>query len=467
MNERSKGGAEQAMDSIQQRLTDYACALRYESLTPQAIHAAKSCVIDTLGALVCGFFGEPCRIARDLAARMPQADGVTVIGTRMKSTPDMAAFVNATTARYAELTDIYHLPGSAVAHPSDALTPVLAAAEHAHVGGRDFITAIVLAYEVGLQIAHVFRNDGFDNTNLGCLASAVGAGKVLGLSATQLAHCISMAIVPNNVLKQARRGRKSMFKAVAAGQAGRAGVFAALLARDGMEGPHLPFEGTAGWCKHVGGGRFTLGAMGGGAVPYKILDTRIKNRPAAGPAIACILAAEKLAPIDVGAVRKITVEVHQLAKNNTAPGERPWPLTSREDADHSTPFLVAATLRDGTVMLRSFDDAHLNDPDLRNLMQKVEVVVNAEFTHAYEHLPQQHRARLTVVTEDGRQLVAEAGGDADDLAAPRADAQIERKFREMTEDHLGKPRASAILERLWTLEAMRDVAEIAPCFALA
>ena len=256
-------------------------------------------------------------------------------------------------------------------------------------------------------MAHHFKNDGFDNTNLGCLGSAVGAGKVLALSRGQLAHCISLAAIPNNVLKQARRGRKSMFKAVAAGQAGRAGVFAALMARAGMEGPHLPFEGEAGWCDYVGGGRFALGSMGGGAIPYKILDTRIKNRPAAGPAIAAILAAEKLAPLDIGSVQKIEIEVHQLAKNNTAAGERPWPLGSREDADHSTPYLIAATLGDGIVTLRSFDDAHLNDPGLRALMQKVEVVVNPEFTYAYEHLPQQHRARITVMTADGK---AKGGG---------------------------------------------------------
>jgi len=143
MNQASENGVEKAVDRIQQRLTDYGCELKYENLTPEAIHAAKASVIDTLGALVCGFFGEPCQITRDIAATMPQSGGVAVIGTRLKCAPDMAAFVNATTARYAEMTDIYHLPGSAVAHPSDALTPVLAAAEHVHACGREFILAIV------------------------------------------------------------------------------------------------------------------------------------------------------------------------------------------------------------------------------------------------------------------------------------------------------------------------------------
>src|SRR5580704_11877728 len=90
------------VDSIQQRLTSYAYDLNYDDLSPEVIHAAKVRVIDTLGALIGGFFGEPCRIARNLASQMPSPDGATVIGTRMKTTPDMAAFVNGTTARYTE-----------------------------------------------------------------------------------------------------------------------------------------------------------------------------------------------------------------------------------------------------------------------------------------------------------------------------------------------------------------------------
>src|SRR5262249_52909217 len=81
-----------AVDRIQQGLTDYAVRLSYESLSPAAIRIAKERVIDTLGALVVGFFGEPCQIARNVAAAMPDPRGATVVGTRMKTTPDMAAF---------------------------------------------------------------------------------------------------------------------------------------------------------------------------------------------------------------------------------------------------------------------------------------------------------------------------------------------------------------------------------------
>ena len=74
-------------------------------------------------------------------------------------------------------------------------------------------------------------------------------------------------------------------------------------------------------------------------------------------------------------------------------GEWRWNPGSRQDADHSIPYVVAATLIDGTVTLRSFNDAHLWNPELRALMQKVEVVENDEFTKAFEDQPPRHCAR--------------------------------------------------------------------------
>ena len=374
-------GINKAVDSIQQRLTSYACDLNYDDLSPEVIHAAKVRIIDTLGALVGGFFGEPCRVVRNIAAQMPSPAGATVIGTRIKTTPEMAALVNATTARYPELTDSYHWPGSAPGHASDVITPALAAAEHAQVNGREFITGVVLGYEVYLRIANVYNNVDeasgdilFDHTNFACVSAAVAAGKLLGLSASQLSHCISIAILPNVVLRQVRNDFMSMFKAVATGHAGRAGVFAAILARGGLEGPHLPFEGKAGWCNHIAGERFSLDTMGGNGVPFLIPDTQIKNRPAAGTASACILAAEKVSPLNLRDVKQVIVEVYAGAKMRNGTGERRWNPDSREGADHSIPYLVAAAFMDGTVTLRSFNDAHLWNPELRALLPKVEVV---------------------------------------------------------------------------------------------
>jgi len=467
MQNPSKTGVVKQVDSIQQQLTSYAGDLSYCGITAEAVHAAKLRTIDTLGALIGAFFGEPCWIARNLAAQMPYPNGATVIGTRMKTAPDLAAFINASTARYPELTDSYHWPGSSYGHPSDVVTPVFAAAEYARSSGRDFLTGIVLAYEVYLRISNVFHNNGFDHTNFCCLGTALAAGKLLGLSTEQLSHCVSMAVVPNVTLRQVRTDPLSMWKAVASGQAGRAGVFAAMLARAGMEGPHLPFEGKAGWCDHVAGGRFQLEKMGGSGTPFKILDTRFKLRPSSGEAQSTILAAEKVSPLrNLKDVKKITVELYKKAKLSKGTGAHQWNPDSREAADHSVPYLVAVTLMDGTVTLRSFNDARLWNPELRALMQKIEVTENEEFTRAYERRPVEHRTRITVLTFSGERLVGETGGDEDDFSMPKSDAQIEEKFRGLTEDMLGAKRANTILEKLWHLEDVKDVSEIPPLLLL-
>ncbi len=456
------------MDKLQERLATYACALNYEDLSPEAIHAAKVRVIDTLGALVGGFSGESCQIARAIAGLSSSPMAATILGTREKSSPEMAAFANAATARYMESNDVYHWPGSGGGHPSDTLTPVLAVAEPVHAGGREFINAIILAYEVYLRVGDATKTSGWDAATRAVLAVAIGAGKLLGLSREQITQCISLAVVPNNALGQTRSGNLSMWKSVAAGQAGKAGVFAALLARQGMEGPNLPFEGAAGWFRKVSGEAFSLESMGGNGTPFKILDTMIKPRASCGSTISSILAAERAHVLLNGTkdVERVTVEVYEPAKRGMGTGEENWHPETRETADHSIPYVVAAALMDGTVGPSQFTMERIHDPELMALLQKVEVVSNPEFTKAYESVPVGHFTRVEVVTRSGERHVGEVNSIKGDTRDPMTDGEIEDKFRNNTRDVFDDERVGTILARLWQLEEMEDVAEIPPAFVL-
>jgi 2-methylcitrate dehydratase len=455
----------QTGDRIQSQLSSYAAALAYEQCDDDTVHAAKVRVIDTFGALVGGFAGDPCRIARDIAAQMPNPNGATIIGTDIRTAPDLAAFANGTTARYVEMNDVYHWPGSSGGHPSDVLMPIFAAAERAHTSGRDFITAVILGYEVYLRLSDAVKPPGFDCANFCCIGAALGAGKLFGLDLDGLAECLSMAVVPNNALNQARTGHLSMWKAVAAGQSGRAGVFAALLAQAGMRGPHMPFEGKNGWSDHVARHPVSLDTFGGPGVPFKIHDTLIKPRASCATTISSILAAEKAAvgvPA-VEAIEKVTVEVYERAKTGMGTGEHHWNPDSRETADHSIPYVVAASLIDKQLTPKSFANERLWSAELRALLPRIEVVADPEFTEAYERVPVEHRTRVTVVLKSGEQLIGYAGGEAGDLSQRRSDAEIEDKFRALTCDALTPKGSEAALRLLWRLDAVPDVAEI-PAF---
>ena len=97
------------MDAIQERLASYAHGLRAADIPPTTLHAARVRVIDTLGALIGGFFGEASQIARRLALRTPQPGGATVIGTGARTTPDLAAFANGVMVRYLDGNDGFNL----------------------------------------------------------------------------------------------------------------------------------------------------------------------------------------------------------------------------------------------------------------------------------------------------------------------------------------------------------------------
>ena len=292
------------------------------------------------------------------------------------------------------------------------------------------------AYEVFLRISDVFHNRGFDHTNFAAWAAPWRRASCLGLPPSQLSHCISMAVVPNVILRQVRMGHLSMFKAAASGQAGRAGVFAALLARAGMEGPHLPFEGKAGWCDHVAGKRFSLDTMGGNGTSLQ--DTGYADQDCGPPAATRISSdsggRESGAAQNIKDVKQVTVEVYKYAKEPVGTGEQRWNPESRETADHSIPYVVAATLMDGTVTPRSFNDAHLWNPELRALMQKIEVVENEEFTQALRAYAagtprarhRRDRQRRAAGGRDGRRPGRPGGAEE-----RRADRE---KFRGLTED---------------------------------
>lgn len=450
----------QINDPVQSRLADYAAGLSFEALPGEAVNAAKLRLVDTLGVLIGGLDGEPCRIARAVAGQMKATGrGATLVGTAVTTTPEMAALANGTAARYLDMNDTYNWPNSAHGHPSDCIAPVLAAAEVAGASGRDLIVGTVLGYEIFLRTSDMFRNHRiYDTANLTCLSAAVGAGKMLGLDRFGLAQAIAMAIVPNQILKQVRLGKKSMYKAVASGHGGKDGVFAALLAKAGMDGPDMPFEGQAGWCGQIANGPFEPVPFGGEGEPFKVLASAIKLRPANAGSIAAILAAEEIGVLeDVDAVDHIEVEVSFYTKRAVGSGEVPWKPDTREIADHSIPYLVATTLVDGTVGVGSFSHDCLHNPKTRSLIDRLAVSENPDFTKAYDSLPVRELSRVTITLKDGTRLIGESDGGGDSLSAPKTPEQISRKFRELAAPVLGETKVEAALDALWHLDKQRNI----------
>lgn len=456
-------------DGVQDRIARYAADFAFADLPDETVHAATMRILDTFGALIGGFHQQPSRLARQAARWIGCGDEATLLGTAEKARVEMAAFANSSTARYAELNDTYHWPGSSGGHPSDMITPLFAVAEWRHASGADLIAAVTLAYEIYLRIADKTQlsTSNFDHVNMALIGNTIGTGRLLGMSYEQIRQALSIAVVPNIATRQGRIDDLTMWKAVASGQAGLTGINAARLADVGLQGALRPFEGRAGWLNVVTGGTFQLDVLGGGETPYKIGTSIMKRRGCCGTTISSALAAEdayrKLRDAGGGSddIAAVQIDTYYLAWEKHGKGRHHWTPTTRETADHSVPYVAAVALVDGMVGPNQFDDAHLVDPNVRRVLDVLEVVEKPEFTDAYMQMPQQHRTSVRVTTKSGNEVVGESGGEHGDVGDVWTDHELEEKFIRLTHEFLGLSRARSAADRLWKLREVADVAELA------
>src|SRR5438270_11730895 len=234
------------------RLAEYAVQLRFEDLPGPTVHEAKRRFIDSIATAVGAMDADAYAIARRCALRVQGKLGATLFGGGTSSA-EWATFVNGLLIRYLDYNDTYL--SLEPAHPSDNLAAVLAVGDMAKAGGRELITAAVLAYEIQCRLcdAASLRKHGWDHVTYGAISSALAACKLLQLQATQATHAVGLAGVCNVALRQTRAGELSMWKGCAFANAARNGVFAALLAAEGMTGPAPIFEGELGIMKLLTG----------------------------------------------------------------------------------------------------------------------------------------------------------------------------------------------------------------------
>jgi 2-methylcitrate dehydratase len=368
------------------------------------------------------------------------SDGATVIGTSHRTLPELAAFANSVASRYLEGNDTY--PGGG-GHPNDNLLPVLAVAQAAGASAQTAITAIVLAYEVHRYLFRAFpmRKHALDYVLYNAVASAAGSAKVLGLPLAQTASAISLAAVPNLGTDISRRGHLTMWKGCAAANAARNGVFAAVMAKEGMAGPPTPFEdgltaviGAEEICPFpVDPKSFSLPKA-----DYKFF---LSEFHAQGPAF---LALELRPQIKLEEIAKIEVFTYHFAWFEIGSGAEKWQPTTRETADHSMPYVVAAVLIDGAYTDAIFEPERFGDPRTLELMKKITITEDAEFNRRY---PASLPCRMTVTLKSGEQNTAELSNPIGHHDRPMSDAQVVEKFKGLAERKLSPAQSQKVLKR--------------------
>ena len=457
------------MDRTTDMLSSYACGLTYEELEPAVVEQVKRTLLDTLGCAIGGYDSEPAAIARSLADGVQSGMASRVLGTSLHTTPDLAAFANGVAVRYLDCNDSYFSPGGG--HPSDMIPAVLAVADPLKADGPTVITAVALAYEVFCRLSdEVVASDlGWDQGIFSVIGAACGAAKVMGLNQEQTGNAISLAISPHLPLGVTRTGELSMWKGCAAASASRSAVFAAQLAAKGMSGPGEPFEGRRGlWEQAVGRAvsipNFPLGDLRSQDDPFRITQTIFKAYPSQIHTQAPIgLALQLRDKVSVDSIRSIHIDTYKVAASTASSEPEKWDPKTRETADHSIPWLVASALLDGPVTPTSFADERIASEAIRNVMSRMTLVEDADFTARY---PDEYNCRITLTGSDCERHTAHTAWPKGHRRNPMSDAEVEAKFRNFAGAALSGGQSDRALEAIWSLDKLPNLESVFDAFII-
>lgn len=450
------------MDDTTRTLTQYVMATTWAGLPAAALHEGKRRLIDSVACAAAAYPETFCQTLRRFAQRSSGTPAARLWGSGVPTSLEMAAFTNGTMVRYLDYSDTF-LAQSA-GHPSDMIAALVALAEAYRRDGKALLTAMVVAYEVycGLCVAWPLQTRGIDQATCAVVGTAAGAGQLLGLDEAQQANALALALAPNLHLYNVRTGALSDWKGCAGPNGARNGVFAALLAAEGVTGPTAVVTGK-------GGLQDVLGApldwqVGRGARPL-IMDTHLKSHPVCYHGQSGIDAAIALrAAVPIERIKAVVIETYEASYRIMGSDRGKWAPDTRETADHSLPYTIAVTLTNGRLTAADYADQRLSDPALLRLMDKISVKVDAGLSATY---PDRAQTRVTIHDVDGGVFVHLQEQPRGHALNPLTDAELDDKFLQLCGAWTDAAGARALLALLWDVDQLADVTTLVDALCVA
>lgn len=408
-------------------------------------------LLDALGLGLAAIDAGPVRAVRALAMRVSDSHGAMLLGSGHRSTPELAAFANGAATRYLDGTDVFAGGGT----PGDLIAPLAAVAQSTRANGAAFVTAMALGYEVYHRLfrATPMRERGFDHPYYTCASVAAGSAKLLSLDETRTAHAISIALTVGLPLGVTRRGALSMWKGLAGPQAAQQGVLAALLAADGVTGPADAVGGDAGLRDALSA--FDRAPIDDVAPPSRVLFSSLKVLLAEYHAQAAILLALALANgAAPDSIVAIAIDTYAFAYVEIGSGPEKWAPTTRETADHSLPYMVAAALVDAGYSDAIFAPERLIDERILSLARRVTVREDPDYTARY---PNELPCRVRMRFADGEERARDAAVPRGHWTQPMSDDEVEAKFVALASRVLPAHRVQALASAALAIEHAQDL----------
>ena len=433
---------------------EFAAGLRPDAAPEAARHGARRCLVDWWGGAVAGSVEAPATVLVEALA--PGGGPARLLPWRTGTDLRTAALINATAAHTVEVDDIYS-PG--LYHPGVAVIgAALAVADGEGASGADLLTAIIAGYEVSNRIARAVNPAHYrlwhTTATVGFFGAAVAAASVMRLDAERTAHALNTAASFAAGLRHAFSS-DAMTKPLHAGRAAEGGVLAALGARHGLTGVADMLEGARGFGVAMSEGVDWDAAVAGLGAEWTIERITAKPYPCCGHTFAAIDAVRAIiGGVAPGEIEQIIVGTYRSAVEIC---ENSDPATPYE-AKFSLSYCVALAALGRPVELAAFAPGALHDPELRAMMGRIKVMLDAKAEAAF---PALRAARVVVTLRDGSVRSHRQPTRRGDPDLPLSDAEIGAKFHDLADPVIGLAAAAEISGALWRIDALDSVARIA------
>lgn len=435
----------------------------YEDLPADAVHAAKRSLLDMLAvALATTTQSADARAILNVARSFEGAENCTVLGFGYRLPSYAAAFVNGALCHPLDFDDTHE---EARIHPTaGAFAAAMAASEIAdNVSGQTFLAALSLTSDfqcrIGLAVDATPPEHGWlTSTVIGHLGGAAAASRLLGLTEEMAANALGLVYCQTGGSQEMGVGTGT-YRAIRDGFTQKAGLLSALLAREGVGGPHSFLEGRRGLFNQYFGSRASPGvALADLGVAYEGSNVSYKMWPCCRlsqtyvTSLRDLIRQHRLTPDQVV---RIDVVGNNWTRLLFEPyGERIRPATAMK-AKYSIPFTLALMLVHNTIRIEHFSDAALQDPQVLDVAKRVNCSVDPAIDDG-----DFAAGDVTVLTVDGRKLHNVAPYALGHPNNAVSDADLSRKFREcaryavhqLTEETLAR-----IEDYVWHLEELPDI----------
>ena len=437
-----------------EQLAAFVVRASYDDLSETARQQLKIRVLDGLGCAIAALQGEPIRL---LKAQIEEFDGAkhcTLIGGG-KAAPDRSALYNSALVRYLDFNDSYLAKGE-TCHPSDNLGAVLAASEYAKQSGRKLLIALSVAYQVQCRLSDVapVRAKGFDHATQGSYAVAAGVSKALGLDEVRTANAIAICGTAFNALRVSRTGALSHWKGLAYPNTAFSCTHATFLAMRGITGPLEVFEGNKGFMDSIAG-KFKINWSEEDL--ERVTQTILKRYNAeihSQSVLEGILELKKEYGLAGEEVARVEIEIFDVAYNIIGGGEEGNKniVRTKEEADHSLPYLVAVAILDGQVMPEQYRPVRIQSQDVQALLRKVTVKPSSDYSREF---PDEMPCRITLTLRDGRRIAKEKHDYEGFRTRPMSWERAVEKFERLAAPYTERSLCREIVSAVSNLEAIQ------------